>query len=388
MTMNRMMLIVSLLCCWFGIEAAVLTQQPLPELTLSYNTTNVQAMRFTLTLASTRSWIGFGISPNGDMPGSVAVIGIEGSAGVGVYDLNSRTLDGVVKRSNPLSSYGITSSSFVSSASGSVLSFTLDQSQPSAIQLVPGTHSLRQLSAASYVFAHGNTQTFAQHTERTSASYDLASSSSPAGPPSSPSPQNSVSTFDLILGFHAACGLLAFTVLLPIGASLALTHDRTSSDSSWFKKHWKIQAAGVFFALATLAIGVYFTESRRTLHFYLDHQKIGVAVVAAAVLQAINGFCRAHKPEGDTVSSKRQAWELLHRFVGAGTLVLGIANCILGPAALVGGNVNFLEFIPNYKPLQIVVYVLSGIAALIILISVIIRLARGRAAHEQLAIGK
>lgn len=129
---------------------------------------------------------------------------------------------------------------------------------------------------------------------------------------------------------HAAVMIAAWSLLAPLGAAVPSLGPR----KTWFKWHRGIMAAGTFLTIVGFVLAYTGLTARSSIapHFENTHAKIGLAVTAVSIFQALLGFFRPHKPEdGAPKTAGRKMFEVTHkRVIGPSLLVLAVANLFLG----------------------------------------------------------
>jgi len=162
---------------------------------------------------------------------------------------------------------------------------------------------------------------------------------------------NDIPEFDTALTWHVVAALLAFGVLLPVGASVALAHDRTGRSSTWFAAHATLQVTGAMIALLSVVAGfVHVSQASyrphaeladdlrsRALGMHLNgwHHVGGALVFAGVVAEVIIGALRPPKATaGEPESAARSQWYSAHRAVAALVLLGGLAALLSGPDVL------------------------------------------------------
>jgi len=158
--------------------------------------------------------------------------------------------------------------------------------------------------------------------------------------------------FDTALTCHIAAALLAFGVLLPVGASVALAHDRAARSLTWFVAHATLQITGAVIALLSVVAGfVHVSQTSdlphaeragvdllsRWLGVHLNgwHHVGGALVFAGVVAEVLIGARRPPKAAaGEPESTARAQWYSAHRAVAALVLLGGLAVLLSGPDVL------------------------------------------------------
>ena len=140
----------------------------------------------------------------------------------------------------------------------------------------------------------------------------------------------------MAIKIHGMLMIAAWAYLAPLGVLFARSKRfflNLGFFKLWLYAHAFIQLA----ALVCTAIG--FAKAYEAIadadvrdgHLKFRHPKLGVWVMAGACLQLIMGILRPHPPkDGETKSKRRLAFEIAHRLVGYGTLVLALFTMLAG----------------------------------------------------------
>ena len=128
---------------------------------------------------------------------------------------------------------------------------------------------------------------------------------------------------------HAALMIAAWALLIPTGILVA--RHRFVGDAWWFQLHRGLQLLGLLCTFAGLACIVDSVNKRGVSHFSSTHGRLGLAVVAIAVLQPINAVLRpAATTPGFKPTQRRSTWEVVHRVIGYGCVILAWLNVLFG----------------------------------------------------------
>lgn len=171
-----------------------------------------------------------------------------------------------------------------------------------------------------------------------------------------------------VLYLHLIFMAISWGTLLPWGVAIA---NRTRSVSNarpgaWFQWHKKLQMLGWLVQLVGFAMAVWHVQENGT-HFSGPHQIIGLVVVILGTSQPFNALLRkscAHPHPGETPTTGRVVWELLHKGVGYIATVLGVLNCWVGVILLVRFGYSIAAVV--------VAACLSGLGTLSVLLYVIL----------------
>jgi len=134
---------------------------------------------------------------------------------------------------------------------------------------------------------------------------------------------------------HASLMLASWGFLLPLGAMIARFF-KHRPNGSWFNIHRTCQIVGLIFAVIGWIIAL------RNFDVFTDigynnyrHGICGMATMVLGLLQPLNALIRPHATkEGETRSTMRLVWEVIHKGSGYITLLLAAATIILGTTVL------------------------------------------------------
>lgn len=265
--------------------------------------------------ASTAGYVGVGFSPTGAMVGSYAIIGWCGDGSVdgdvGAYYMAGKHSSEV----QPTTDFALSNTS-ASCIDGEVtIRYTLDSMSRETLA------TLDREGVTQMLWALGESKAVADHYSAGALQLSLAS-----GAAAALDRPFEAYRWHLI---HAILMFASWGVLLPFGALIPrFLKQRLAKRGLWFKLHKYLQSVGLLVSLAGLAIVFARPEfgSVNTWHGYL-----GLAVIGLGVLQPLNAFVRPPpSKEGARKSHGRLMWEILHKGVGWGTLVLAAVTIFLG----------------------------------------------------------
>jgi len=137
---------------------------------------------------------------------------------------------------------------------------------------------------------------------------------------------------------HGALMFTAWGILVPIAVLSAVNKNNFSFFQDvkirglplWWATHRTFNYLAVILTIVGFFIAIDMTEVD---HFSFTHAKIGLTVFIFALFQPIIAFFRPHAPDkekGETKSTARLAFEIVHTTIGVVTLYLGMGNCISG----------------------------------------------------------
>lgn len=138
---------------------------------------------------------------------------------------------------------------------------------------------------------------------------------------------------------HASLMLASWGFLLPLGAMIARFF-KYRPNGSWYNIHRTCQVGGLVLAVIGWMIAL------RNFDVFADigynnyrHGVCGMATMVLGLLQPLNALIRPHAPkEGETRTTMRLVWEVIHKGSGYMTLLLAAATIILGTTVLPDSN--------------------------------------------------
>lgn len=134
-----------------------------------------------------------------------------------------------------------------------------------------------------------------------------------------------------VLAVHGFIMFLAWALLFP-GGVLAARYLKHLKNDGWFQIHVYSQYSGI----AVMFLGVLFAVAEiREFRTGSWHVKLGLTSIFLACGQPLNAFFRPKKPAaGEKPSSRRFAWQLVHKYSGGAALTLGFISLLTGISAL------------------------------------------------------
>jgi hypothetical protein len=276
-----------------------------------------------------QAWLGVGRSPDGDMVGGEAIIGVPDSGVVQKYNLNSESTSGVVAMDD--ASQTLIDASIDQNATHTVLTYT-------KLLQENGELSISQDALNTWIYAVGSDNTFPS-IHRLYNSFEMQVKPCSEGSSSDIEVQASkAETYNKWL-VHGIFMGLAWGVFVPlaIGASMArkLLPGNEKKDALWFQLHRGFNMLAVVFTIIGFSVAVAAFQEEGNPHFSDGtHTPMGLVLFLFMLLQATMGFFRPAAPastktqetsadedaENDVSkkSSKRKYWEYGHRFLGLG----------------------------------------------------------------------
>jgi len=127
---------------------------------------------------------------------------------------------------------------------------------------------------------------------------------------------------------HVILGAVGFGFLVPAGTLLPASQTiRALPNAAWFKGHKVLVGIGSLAGWIAFAIAI----ASITPKLATSHGKLGLAISALAIAQALLGVFRPHLPSaGEMKSQGRVIWEYAHPFLGRVIVVCSAAQMYLG----------------------------------------------------------
>lgn len=248
------------------------------------------------------SWIAIGFSPNGQMVGSEAVIGLPDAGSVLKYGMSAQLNAGV--QPLPDNQQTLIETSITQVGGETVLTFTKILDEAGEIPIVLGTNTL--------LGAYGFDNSLNFHESRGSFSVDfLAGENQEAGV---------IETRKKTLWqAHGICAALAWGLFSPLAIGAAVLR-YWLPNGLWFKIHQALNLTVIILTVFAFAFAVAAIQTEQLSHFSPSpnpHKLIGLIVVILAVGQTFGGLFRPHATEpGETKTSSRKGFEIGHRSLG------------------------------------------------------------------------
>jgi hypothetical protein len=177
-------------------------------------------------------------------------------------------------------------------------------------------------SGGNFLLAIGKTDVFAHHATTGSpggpvhTNIDFLTGTAISGGGSVP-----LTHFQKVVWTHGMLMTVGWGWIIPAGILVA--RFKLGASGLWFKVHRAGQVLGLLLGFVGLAVIVSGVREEKRAHFMVTHAKVGLAVMVAAGLQPLNALIKRPKPaDGDHMSFNRMVWELVHKGIGYGTVVL------------------------------------------------------------------
>ena len=135
---------------------------------------------------------------------------------------------------------------------------------------------------------------------------------------------------------HSVIMTISTTILMSIAIYISkfrrmLAKYMPSARDLWFKAHRAIQLTVVLFVLIGFIISICLVESVNGTHFGGDHARIGLVIVIIIMCQPLIAFFRPYAPSmGESKSTKRFLWEIVHKGLGYLAWIMAFVNVDLG----------------------------------------------------------
>ncbi|KAI4369834.1 hypothetical protein MLD38_018236 [Melastoma candidum] len=278
---------------------------------LRYHQSRDHTLTVVLSALYTTGWVGIGLSRDGLMVGSSAIVGWfnkKGQPRILQYYLQGNVPRQVIPNKGELPLSGAPPAIALYEAT-LYIAFQLKLSKPLARQ------SVILALATSYPKYHRLTH----HVDSKSINVDFLAGAVSEGSKYVRERKRA----------HGALGMLGWGLILPAGSMVAryLRH----KDPQWYYIHTITQFGGFIIGLAGVVVGV---------QLYNDvgpdipaHRGIGIFVLTLTILQVLAFFLRPNKE-----SQIRRYWNWYHSWVGRVTLLFAAINIVLGIQAGHAGN--------------------------------------------------
>mmetsp|Transcript_22874 Transcript_22874/g.32741 ORF Transcript_22874/g.32741 Transcript_22874/m.32741 type:complete len:655 (+) Transcript_22874:34-1998(+) len=257
------------------------------------------------------SWLGFGISSNGKMKGSTAVIGKPDDGTVGMFDLEDKAIEAIKETQNTL-----VSSSIKQEGGTTILELEL-----------PYSDGITKTGLSTFLFAIGAGNEFGYHEHRGSFRLDLSFCG-----------DTEIKTHMGAFAAHGTIATLAWAIASPFAVTVAWF--RTLVPSSWIYIHVFSNVISFFFTLIAVIVAISAMSVQTSgSHFSDPHHWVGLVLLVAVTFQVMNGFLRPPVEKRDPYAtshydmnssflklpkSPREVWYFSHRCTGIAMLAMGI----------------------------------------------------------------
>lgn len=313
------------------------------------------------------AWVALGISKDGNMIGSEAIIGLPDEAITnGAKPMKYALRDKATASIVPLESQTLTDHSVTQENGETVLTFT---------KILDEGDSLPLLSEGftTFIYAIGSDNTFSYHQHRGSFELDLGTcetgKTDTGAASTTKSTGGAASSHMGVWAAHGTFATLAWAVAAPFAVTTAWF--RTLVPSSWIYIHVFANVSTFCLTLVTFIIAVVgMSISDNPAHFSETHHWIGLVMLLFVTFQVMNGFLRppvekrdpygSHQDEYEgwfshLTRSPRAMWHLAHRSTGVGLIAFGIFQ--------IQDGLNMFSADFNTKSLAPVFWVYVGIFA-------------------------
>ena len=266
-------------------------------------------------------WLGFGVSPTGQMIGSAAIIGLPGTGEESTqYNLQAKSVEGVTL-AEPLIE---PEKAVITQAGGkTILRFVKVLSDDAS------GGGLTENGLNTFIFAVGSSNELAYHQHRGSFRINLQSCEESTTGSTGSSPMTKQGAFSA----HGMMAVLAWGVATPFAITVAWF--RTLVPSSWIYIH--VFSNVVSFVLTLVAVIVAITaksDQADPAHFTKPHHIVGLTLMVLMTFQVFSGFRRPpvekksnHYADGHGFQfprTRREIWYFIHRFSGLAMLGMGV----------------------------------------------------------------
>lgn len=249
-------------------------------------------------------WVGFGVSPSGQMVGGEVVIGLPDDANSatnpGKYLLSQRSQAGV----NLAASQTLQNATIVQENGVTSLTFT-------KLLLEPGEVAIDPNGVNTFIWAVGSSNPLAYHASR--GPFDLDLSQSCGAPPSLIAAPQAVPIS--YWKAHGALAGISWGLLTPLAVSASIHRDFFNG-GMWFKVHQGLNGLTVLCTIAAFAIAVVAYAKSGIEQFSGKHQRLGLVMTIIVVIHSVGAIFRPHIAQDVEKSRNRRLWEVAHRLMG------------------------------------------------------------------------
>jgi hypothetical protein len=264
-------------------------------------------------------WMGFGLSENGRMIGSTAVIGYPDSGMVSKFGLQDKQVSAIVPLSNAQT---LTDTSIIQEGGTTQLRFTklLDEENDEPVILPAALNT--------FIFAAGSSNALGYHEHRGSFRVNLETCQS----------ESTTWKHMGLFATHGVMAVLAWGIATPFAMTVAWF--RALVPSSWIYIHVFANVMSLVFTFIAVILalsGVAMEDSAS--HFDHPHHWIGLFLFIIMIFQVTNGFTRPPVERKDAYDpnqyehddriiklpeTPRQRWHLTHQVSGIVMLIMGL----------------------------------------------------------------
>lgn len=285
------------------------------------------------------AWLGFGVSDDGKMTGSEAIIGKPDELTATKYLLSDKAAAGInaVKDTTSLKSATI-------KQEGGVTTLEFEN----ALDVSTDTHTITSTGLNTFIYAAGKDNTFNYHEHRGSFRIDLATCEG-----------GTTKSHMGAFAAHGTIATLAWAIASPFAVTVAWF--RTLVPSSWIYIHVFSNVMTFFFTLIAVIVAISaMSVQDDSTHFSHPHHWVGLILLVGVTFQVMNGFLRPPVEKKDPYSashydmdnswlklprSPREVWYFSHRVTGISMLGMGIYQIQSG-LTLFAENYNVTSVTP------------------------------------------
>ncbi|CAB9496618.1 Eukaryotic cytochrome b561 [Seminavis robusta] len=290
-----------------------------------------------------QGWVGFGISPDGAMIGSLAVIGVPGQpvgpSNPGKYILNAKSPGGAELL--PDSQQTIMDGNIVQNETHTVMTFTKRLTEPGEIEIIADTQFLNNFLAAAGI----DNDSIGFHISRGATQLGLAPCTETGIAEAASVEQEDRPKMRKSFAAHGWLACIAWGILVPIAIGNSLCRHLIPVQGLWFEIHRAFNSLAILLTLITFVIVVNAVEksSSNPDHFQSTdgalgkHKTIGLVVFILSLIQGIGGLMRPHLPkknddgtDAEPKSPIRTLWEFVHKGSGYAILAMAWYQCHSG----------------------------------------------------------
>jgi hypothetical protein len=279
-------------------------------------------------------WVAWGLSPDGVMEGTLAIIGLP-DVGVSLYDLNGYSTSSVEIRTDDEQT--LTETTITQENGITTVDFTRSLAADQADDL-----PLSSSTTDTFVWAYRTDNTFAQHTSKGTVMMNFGDCVSGVLASDGIVVDDPLFTDAQI---HGVLMMAAWFGLVPLAIGVARFGRRSKK---WFYGHFILQISALVLVITGLILAIKL-PSVEDNHFYNIHGRLGLAIVIGAFVQIVFAMFRPHLPTNQAYtgvshtslpplppptteyhppkkSLLRRLWEISHKLLGTLLLLSAFYN--------------------------------------------------------------
>eukprot|EP00984_Skeletonema_dohrnii_P003213 scaffold1065_cov114-Skeletonema_dohrnii-CCMP3373.AAC.22 len=289
------------------------------------------------------TWLGYGVSPDGDMVGSTVVIGRPSEEQPTIYELQGK----MKMRVRPINGFNLENASvkYNEGKAQTIMEFTTPFNTFGVTEEDDEYRVGMSLKNPTYfIYAHGNegnleldyhgnnkgSRTFENLINPDAA---LADDNDASG--ASKMKMSQTKSTKTTWKAHGILAFLAWGVLAPMAISAAVLRDldwnrlpfKEFLGKFWMHIHAGLNCLNYLFTLVAFSVAV--NTSTREMHDHFDHShpRMGLSIFILVSFQVLGGLLR---PSKKVKSTLRKTWENIHHLLGVTLFCMGVFQLYTG----------------------------------------------------------